>query len=178
MNAYTIAAYPTVYNGRQYRSRLEARWAAFFDLLGVKHEYEPFDLGKWSPDFRLKCPFGLTILAEVKPIEEFDRDLANRMSAAVQGRVPQDTIIMMIGVAPFINDERPTIGWRRNSDPVGKDWFDANVMWARVIQCPRIIPILIANCNINSNCHWNYPSEVMEMWAEASNEVQWRPESD
>ncbi len=31
----------TVYNGYRFRSRLEARWAVFFDALGVKYEYEP-----------------------------------------------------------------------------------------------------------------------------------------
>ena len=31
---YTIDSIPTVYKGRNYRSRLEAKWAAFFDLCG------------------------------------------------------------------------------------------------------------------------------------------------
>ena len=31
----------TLYNGYRFRSRLEARWAVFFDTLGVKYEYEP-----------------------------------------------------------------------------------------------------------------------------------------
>ena len=30
----------TVYNGYRFRSRLEARWAVYFDLLHVKYEYE------------------------------------------------------------------------------------------------------------------------------------------
>ena len=33
-------AIETVYNGYRFRSRLEARWAVFFDALGVKYEYE------------------------------------------------------------------------------------------------------------------------------------------
>jgi len=33
-------AIETVYNGYRFRSRLEARWAVFFDKLGVKYEYE------------------------------------------------------------------------------------------------------------------------------------------
>jgi hypothetical protein len=37
-------AIPTVYKGVQMRSRLEARWAAFFDELGWPWEYEPVDL--------------------------------------------------------------------------------------------------------------------------------------
>lgn len=47
----------TTYNGYRFRSRLEARWAVFFDMLGWKYLYEPegFDLnGVWYlPDFYL-----------------------------------------------------------------------------------------------------------------------------
>lgn len=31
----------TVYNGYRFRSRLEARWAVFFDAVGIKYQYEP-----------------------------------------------------------------------------------------------------------------------------------------
>ena len=31
----------TVYNGYKFRSRLEARWAVFFDAAGIRYEYEP-----------------------------------------------------------------------------------------------------------------------------------------
>ena len=31
----------TVYNGYRFRSRLEARWAVFFDAAGIKYQYEP-----------------------------------------------------------------------------------------------------------------------------------------
>jgi hypothetical protein len=31
----------TFYNGNYFRSRLEARWAVFFDEIGVKYQYEP-----------------------------------------------------------------------------------------------------------------------------------------
>ena len=49
---------PTKYKGCLFRSRLEARWAVFFDALQLKWQYEPegFDLknGAWYlPDFRL-----------------------------------------------------------------------------------------------------------------------------
>jgi hypothetical protein len=47
----------TNYKGYRFRSRLEARWAVFFDTWGVKWEYEPegFSLphGKYLPDFWL-----------------------------------------------------------------------------------------------------------------------------
>ena len=51
-----IKAIETVYNGYKFRSRLEARWAVFFDAAGVEYEYEPegfvLPSGKrYLPDF-------------------------------------------------------------------------------------------------------------------------------
>ena len=50
-----IKAIPTKYKGYTFRSRQEARWAVFFDYLGVEYEYEKegFDLpcGYYLPDF-------------------------------------------------------------------------------------------------------------------------------
>jgi len=48
----------TIYNGYKFRSRLEARWAVFFDELGIKYEYEleGFELPnglRYLPDFYL-----------------------------------------------------------------------------------------------------------------------------
>lgn len=55
-----IKAIETEYNGYKFRSRLEARWAVFFDALGLDYEYEPegFELEngiKYLPDFKVKC---------------------------------------------------------------------------------------------------------------------------
>lgn len=36
-----IESIDTFYNGNYFRSRLEARWAVYFDLIGLKYEYEP-----------------------------------------------------------------------------------------------------------------------------------------
>lgn len=59
----------TEYNNFQFRSRLEARWAVFFDALGVRYEYEPegFNLGSgdyYLPDFYLPH---LDMWIEIKP---------------------------------------------------------------------------------------------------------------
>lgn len=68
MTFYTIKAIPTTYAGVNFRSRLEARWAAFFDLAGIKWDYEPFDLEGWAPDFLLRTQIG-PVLCEVKPAD-------------------------------------------------------------------------------------------------------------
>jgi hypothetical protein len=54
----TIKAIPTRYAGCHFRSRLEARWAVFFDAMGIAWEYEPEAfVGCWGapylPDFYL-----------------------------------------------------------------------------------------------------------------------------
>ena len=54
----TLKAIETEYRGYRFRSRLEARWAVFFDACGVKWEYEPegFKLPNgqfYLPDFLL-----------------------------------------------------------------------------------------------------------------------------
>ncbi len=53
-----LKAIETEYKGYRFRSRLEARWAVFFDACGVQWEYEPegYDLGEgiyYLPDFLL-----------------------------------------------------------------------------------------------------------------------------
>lgn len=66
-----IKAIETQYKGYRFRSRLEARWAVFFDALGVEWEYEAegFDLGNegfYLPDFWLPKFCGYGMFAEVK----------------------------------------------------------------------------------------------------------------
>lgn len=57
-----IKAIETRYKGYHFRSRLEARWAVFFDALGIEWQYEPegFELpsGKYLPDFFLPLRLG------------------------------------------------------------------------------------------------------------------------
>lgn len=73
-----IHAIETMYKGIRYRSRLEATWAAFFDLVGWRYEYEPVDFNGWIPDFVLlgKSP----VYVEVKPVYEFPEDVADKIS--------------------------------------------------------------------------------------------------
>lgn len=64
---------PTMYAGVQFRSRLEARWAAFFDLASWRWEYEPFDFPGWIPDFCIWPDERGPLIAEVKPFYEFEQ---------------------------------------------------------------------------------------------------------
>ncbi len=64
----------TYYNGYRFRSRLEARWAVFFDAAGIKYQYEHegFRLGNevcYLPDFYLPDH---NLIVEIKPTPEQD----------------------------------------------------------------------------------------------------------
>lgn len=63
----SIKAIETYYNGYRFRSRLEARWAVFFDAAGIKYIYEPEGFEHegvmYLPDFYLP---DLDAYAEVK----------------------------------------------------------------------------------------------------------------
>jgi hypothetical protein len=77
----TLRAIPTPYGGVKFRSRLEARWAIFFDRLHIPWEYEPqgFDIGDgeaYLPDFLLGL--GDIVWAEIKPSVWADPDGVRR----------------------------------------------------------------------------------------------------
>jgi hypothetical protein len=67
-----MKAIQTVYKGYNFRSRLEARWAVFFDALGWKWQYEVegFKLpsGNYLPDF---------FFPEIKAYGEVKADIMN-----------------------------------------------------------------------------------------------------
>lgn len=58
----------TFYKGYHFRSRLEARWAVFFDTLKLEWEYEKegfeLDAGRYLPDFWIST---VNMWAEIKP---------------------------------------------------------------------------------------------------------------
>lgn len=64
----------TIYNGYRFRSRLEARWAVFFDRMGIRYEYEPegFILShgiQYLPDFYL---IDMDAYVEIKSVGALD----------------------------------------------------------------------------------------------------------
>ena len=83
-----IKAIETEYDGHRFRSRLEARWAVFFNAVGLTYEYEiegfEMDGTRYLPDFYIPSlnrwfeikgkPLSLD---EIKKCEEFCRRLDN-----------------------------------------------------------------------------------------------------
>ena len=83
-----IKAIETEYDGHRFRSRLEARWAVFFNAVGLTYEYEiegfEMDGTRYLPDFyipNLNRWFEIKgkplSLGEIKKCEEFCRRLDN-----------------------------------------------------------------------------------------------------
>lgn len=96
---------PTTYRGIEFRSRLEAAWAVFFDLLRWDWEYEPEDRDGWIPDFALIGSAGRT-LAEVKPfytLKEAEAHYVSKIepaSLAVRGDCEEPGLAVSIDLDP------------------------------------------------------------------------------
>ncbi len=92
----------TRYAGCRFRSRLEARWAVFFDHLGIEWQYEPqgYLVGgsPYLPDFLLRSGENTTTWVEVRGDE--DRvDLEALRAAALE--LPGDgTLLLLLGPIP------------------------------------------------------------------------------
>ena len=126
----------TRYKGYLFRSRLEARWAVFFDALGIRFEYEPegFDLGGgdwYLPDFYF--PEGSYLCGgsygEVKPFQGMDY-----FSDSIQGKFPlvhkfikrtNKIIILFDGPPDFYWYYR---GYRPEEEEV--EWAKDGVCWS------------------------------------------------
>lgn len=92
-----IKAIETSYRGYRFRSRLEARWAVFFDALSIPwvYESEGFDLGsgeRYLPDFLLTMsipveyapPIRQSVWVEIKPepIQEHSQEWSRARALA------------------------------------------------------------------------------------------------
>jgi hypothetical protein len=164
---YTIKAHPTLYAGVMFRSRLEARWAAFFDLLRWEWRYEPIDFDGWTPDFYLKFPCGHSecdgyhdLYVEVKPYsrhEEFEGHFAYGV------------------VFGFVYEGQDCDGVSLGVDGAGRFGLDPGI--ARFQICHgsgggdidlRFFVPGDGDCGALAN------SRSMELWKEAGNIVQWQ----
>ena len=103
-----LKAIETVYNGYRFRSRLEARWAVFFDAMGIKYDYEKegYDLGRgllYLPDFWLP---DLRSWVEIKPNEPSEIESEKCELLSRQGN---HNVLMLIGSIPSPQDEITTL---------------------------------------------------------------------
>jgi hypothetical protein len=117
-----IKAIETKYSGYKFRSRLEARWAVYFDTMNIPWEYEleGFDLGitgKYLPDFWLPT---FNAYAEVKANEPTKLELDKAQALC---NMTDKSLIWLVGVPEdiktshgFYSETYPSIDGSFNSD--------------------------------------------------------------
>lgn len=137
-----IKAIQTSYKGYRFRSRLEARWAVFFDALELAWEYEPegYELPSgtcYLPDFRVMIN-GVVHWFEIKPgdegetakFTEFMKSAPEECCGAVLNNIP-DPI--------YVRQSQGTYYPGRASDRPFKLWGGAEGGWDnlhRFCVCP------------------------------------------
>lgn len=189
----TIPAIETRYNGINFRSRLEAKWAAMFDLLRWGWTYEPTDFNGWIPDFAIH---GKEIVyVEVKPVSEFPEEVAQKIDRS--GCSDEVLIVGMLG--PMWGDEfdYPIVGWLREKTvpydscrtKLGPDdfWWDTAPMSRYKNEGPNG---RIGFCHSgmsfvdrisgghDGGSFGSFPvtqEEITMLWREASNRTRWNP---
>jgi hypothetical protein len=181
-------AIPTVFNGIEYRSRLEARWAAFMHNIGWEHTYEPFDGDGYIPDFIVHGQSPLVI--EVKPAIT-QADYEREVPKVDRGLGDYQHDVMIVGANPFVtggfgNSSYVAAGWLGEvqfwpgEQPV-RSWEAAD--WFKCGECDRISVYHTIMCFYGRPCgHYDGdhhlgtpPIKIMRsMWADACNEVKWR----
>lgn len=104
-------AIETEYRGIRFRSRLEARWAVFFDVAGIEWKYETegyeVDGHRYLPDFWLPDS---KVWVEVKGERDGLRNDFARMSVMLSRKSPLpgfadgDRGLMLLGDVPHVED--------------------------------------------------------------------------
>lgn len=98
-----VISIPTDYNGVRFRSRLEARWAAFFDRCNWRWSYEPNDFDGYIPDFSLR--FRVPMLVEIKPLQwdesESDEEIMQAVrTKAVHAGIKGEFLLLGTNIIP------------------------------------------------------------------------------
>lgn len=178
-----IRAIPTGYNGTRFRSRLEARWAAFFDLVGWKWDYEPVDLRGWTPDFVINGK--AAIYVEVKPIQwGTDRYSYPTMELAQFEKVRSPGLncdLLLLGAGPYERNDDLYVGYCNEPCPEN----DCCAFELAVSQDAEGGGVEFGYCDLLRSYHdritGNYPGgsygghgrRGIELWRRAGNAVQW-----
>lgn len=117
----------TEYKGYRFRSRLEARWAVFFDAAGIRYVYEPegfqVDLGdkviRYLPDFYLP-DFGIYV--EVKGSDEQLRADAEKIGWCIDfAATPVSDGLLILGPIPYDASRLPVFDflyWNKGVEAV------------------------------------------------------------
>ena len=164
---YDRKAHPLIYKGRLYRSTLEVKWAVFFDYLGWKFEYEPMSFNNWIPDFAL-YGHNQIILIEVKPICEFDKEVAAKILTASGGKYE----ILLLGLKPDWETNR--LGWLYEKDwGMGWDegWINANKKYGFYHCSGSYRDRITGEYDGDNHLRTPMPNEIELLWNETCNKL-------
>lgn len=93
-----MKAIETEYKGYKFRSRLEARWAVFFDEARIPYEYEPegyeLPIGLYLPDFYLPW---FRLYVEIKPNEDSAIDKGDKCCRILRDNLEESITALCIG---------------------------------------------------------------------------------
>jgi hypothetical protein len=172
-----IGAIRTTYSGLRFRSRTEARWAAFFDELKWPWQYEPCDLRYYIPDFVILFDAG-SVLCEVKGCNSLDELRAHTFAVSDSG---WEADALLVGSGLLATDAvHPIIGLI--GEPSGPNgWHEWST--ARLFSCLSCGHRSVLSEDYSWRCrvcgtpsgHIGQPDGVLDAWAKATNRVQWRP---
>lgn len=177
-------AIATIYRGIEYRSRLEARWAAFFDHLGWNFTYEPFDGDGYIPDFVIHGAHPLLI--EVKPAitaSEYQEPVA-KVTSGVARHWSHD--ILIVGLSPItmgIPNSWGTFSAGLLGEADGVEWDFAAALWMTCGKCGDVVvhhdyqSYAGRPCGHQDGDHYMgtvHLESLRAMWAEACNDAKWR----
>lgn len=121
----------TTYRGVRFRSRAEARWAAFFDEVGWRWSYEPIDAGGYIPDFLLH--FDRPMFVEVKGAAVIFGDLEigrRKLLALVRGSGHRHGLILGAAPFPITYESDLIVGELVQDDPQPDDPPDQPGWWS------------------------------------------------
>ena len=129
---YDVKPIPTTYNEVTFKSRLEARWAVFFDVLGVEwlYEYEGYQLesGWYVPDFWLPQ---FKTWVEIKPSKP--TELESQQCSELARVTGYQVLLEADGLT--LPDERTTDGaWIYEPGGYG----DQPIYWCICSECGRV----------------------------------------
>lgn len=178
-------AITTLYQGIEYRSRLEARWAAFFDRIGWEHTYEPFDAAGYIPDFVIHGDRPL--LVEIKPAVSLTdyRKPIDRLVHSLDDHWDHDLLVLGLTPLPKLKNATwphlPVMGLLGETGYEG-DWWFANAQWHTCTNCggDGVFHELGLYAGRPCGCYDgdHYLSDVSrpwleDMWTDACNRVKW-----
>jgi hypothetical protein len=169
-----IPGIPTEYDGTVFRSRLEARWAAFANLAGWQWVYEPFDGAGYLPDFLFTIG-DRALLVEVKPVAtaEDAKSYLPKIFTGIADLWKKDVVVC--GLNPL---RTLYLDFLHSAD----DWHTSEAVFSNCPHCHNSLNLHPAHYGYGcTKCGYDkWASAPMDgyvdmLWRKAGNDTRWVP---